>query len=85
MQCCLTILHNKIALYHYKNVMQIYQYVKGIPRLASNKHNFHLCCHGHVPSIKYKEEAVVNFDVQKQRTFGQRRVDIHSIEQSFKL
>ena len=27
-ECCLTILHNNIVLYHYKNAMQLDQYVK---------------------------------------------------------
>ena len=27
---------------------------KGSISLASSEHNFHLCCHRHVPYIKYK-------------------------------
>ena len=52
-ECCLTILLNKIVLYHYKNVMQIYQFVNAPYHLASSEHNFHLCYHGHVPYIQY--------------------------------
>ena len=52
MQCCLTIFLNKIVLYHYKNMMQIYQFVKAPYHLASSKYNFHLRCHGHIPYIK---------------------------------
>ena len=47
-----TIFLNKIVLYHYKNVMQIYKYVKAPPHLASKEQNFHLCCHEHVPLHK---------------------------------
>ena len=57
--------------------MQKYQYVKALSHQTSNKHNFHIFCHGHevyenihkVQGLSL-EEGAVNFDLQKQRTFG---------------